>query len=309
MAGAAPLSKVIETLALLFWSLQLAPQVYCNWRKQSTVGLSSGMIMAWSVGSLCTAVASVGARFSALFLVQPNIFLLFSLCCWAQSFYYHTSKQCGLLLGVCALMLFAAVELAAALPLRSHLQHSHNNNNDNNDNNDDNDTADSNAWPLVLLNALSAFFFIAGFIPQYMTIWRAGYVTGISRLFLAIDMTGAVFSVIALALQPPFTGLAAGSYIAVFVLDGGIMLLSFVCRAGDSTSPEVVYQPCSESVTSSLAADLTVAQPTINMSSSGGGDDSGGRSRKSSNDSSSTSSDSRSNRNVATRQQDFETMV
>lgn len=54
---------------------------------------------------------------------------------------------------------------------------------------------------------------------------------GISRIFLCIDMTGAVLSTIALALTSDFQPISAACYIGVFVLDGGIMFLSFIIPA------------------------------------------------------------------------------
>ena len=203
-------ASVVEAFALAFWSFQLAPQAHHNWRAKSTVGLSSAMMMAWSLGSLCTALASIGARLGILFILQPNIFLVFSLGCWAQQPYYHRSKQRGVVQGALAVIFFAGAEVSGALLLLG-----------NNINND------INSWPLVLVNVFSIAFFVWGFIPQYREIYQSRSVAGISRHFLTIDMTGAVLSVVALSLHPPVGYLAAGSYIAVFVLDGGILLISF----------------------------------------------------------------------------------
>lgn len=229
----------VEVLALAFWSFQLAPQAHNNWRVKSTTGLSSAMMMAWSLGSLCTAMSNIGARLGILFILQPNLFIVFSLGCWAQQPYYHRSKQRGVLQGVLAVIFFAGIEVLGALLLLG---------------SSNNDSV--NSWPLLLVNVLSIAFFVLGFIPPYREIYKARSAAGISRLFLAIDMTGAVFSVVALSLHPPFGGLAAGCYIAVFVLDGGIMLFSFCVQPSALSPPARVCTPTEEPLSSAKLAQV-----------------------------------------------------
>lgn len=89
---------------------------------------------------------------------------------------------------------------------------------------------DTASDPFVVFNVLSLAFFTLGFAGQYHEIYRRSCVEGVSLLFLAIDMTGAALSVIALALSHDFQPISGACYIAVFVLDGGIVLLSFALK-------------------------------------------------------------------------------
>lgn len=210
MASAA---VIVEIFALIFWSFQLAPQLVKNFQIQSTHGLSSVMILCWSLGSVCTGIYNIGAELSALFIVQPNLFLAFSIAVYTQCHYYDRPKPRRLravVIGSSLVLLCAGLETGLSMAIAG---------------------CDIDSWPFTLFNVLSLLFFALGFIPQYMEIYSIRGVQGVSLLFMAIDMTGALLSIIALALTDEFQPISGASYIAVFILDGGIVLLSFVLPA------------------------------------------------------------------------------
>lgn len=200
---------VVEIFALIFWSFQLAPQAWDNWKRQSTEGLSSLMMLSWTFGSLATAIYNIGDKvggsYSALFIIQPNLFMVFSVTCWAQTICHQwNSTKTGLAAGAgLAIILLICEVVGSVYLLRS----------------DDKD------GPLIALGSLSLVFFAAGFLPQYWQIYQARKVEGISLLFLAIDMTGSVLSITSLAMQDHFEPISGACYIVVFVFDAFIVLM------------------------------------------------------------------------------------
>jgi hypothetical protein len=326
---------VVEVLALIFWSLQLAPQVRANWLNPiNTRGLSSTMMLCWSLGSLATAIYWVGgtggrsdgqgivvdveaddganqtnvggqssddSSMDVLFILQPNLFLVFSCLCYGQCIYYRQPPQHQPLqqdqqherlqlqhpdrhphqridinkddddtiiakssfIGAIILVTFIVIsEVIGGVLLRRRCGYI--------PSSTDNDTCN------ILFNSLgilSTIFFGLGFIPQFYTIYQAGYVEGVSLLFLCIDMTRAILSILALvllALNGPsssltsssstststststspststststssvFNPVAATCYIIVFLCDLSILILSMVLRRPSHGDDEV----------------------------------------------------------------------
>ena len=155
-------SQIIGIFALVLWSFQLAPQVYKNYKARSTTGLSPYMMILWSFGSVCTAITSIGSRYSALFIIQPNLFLVFSLACWVQCYFYE-NKTRAILYGISMTILLVVIETGVSLVFLS---------------------LDLLSWPYMFVNILSLLFFVCGFIPQYLDIYQRKRVAGISLLFL-----------------------------------------------------------------------------------------------------------------------------
>jgi uncharacterized protein with PQ loop repeat len=202
---------IVGLFALALWSFQLAPQVAENWRRQTTKGLSPFLMLSWTLGSLATAIynigANIGEKYSILFIIQPNLFMFFSIISWAQCTYYDIDKIRGVLLGIGLTLLVAGFELLGGLLLLH---------------------GASGEWPFILLGSMSLTFFAIGYIPQYMEIFTTMKVEGISLVFLSIDILGSVFSIASLAMQQNFEPISGACYIVVFVLDGLIIVLYYV---------------------------------------------------------------------------------
>jgi len=203
---------VVQIFALLFWSFQLAPQAWENHKRQSTEGLSSLMMLFWTFGSLATAIYVIGdntgGKYSPLFILQPNLFMVFSVTCWTQTVCDQSGNtRIGMWAG---LGLTVALLLCDVLGAYYLLQ-----------------SKDGNA-PYVALGSLSLIFFALGFVPQYVQIYTARKVEGISIPFLMIDMTGSILSITSLAMQEHFEPIAGACYIIVFVLDSIIVLLHYL---------------------------------------------------------------------------------
>jgi len=242
-------SSIVAVFALVFWSFQLAPQAVLNYRRRSTDGLSPLLLLSWSLASSLTAVNNITTRLSPLFIVQPNLFLLFSLTCYTQCYYYppstslpaaagglndatHTTNSSSVATddpppsptplraaahGIAASLACLAIQLAVSLPLLP-LHPS------------------PSSASLLTVNLLSLLLFLLAFLPQYAAILRSRSAAGVSLLFLCIDMCGAVLSTVALALTEEFEVVEAVSYIGVFVGDGVIVCMH-LCLPSPSAVP------------------------------------------------------------------------
>ena len=243
-------SSIVAVFALILWSFQLAPQAILNYRRQSTDGLSPLLLLSWSLASSFTAVNNITTQLSPLFIIQPNLFLVFSLTCYTQCFYYPSAPATVVTTtavdatstipgapsqprptplraaahGTVALLVCLAIQLAVSLPLLPH-------------------HPAPSSTPLLIINLLSLLLFLLAFLPQYSTLLHnPSAASSVSLLFLAIDMTGAVLSIVALALTGGFEVVEAVSYIGVFVGDGVIVLFKLCWRVEEVKAVSSVEQ-------------------------------------------------------------------
>ena len=199
----------VKIAAVFFWSFQLAPQAYTNWKAQSTEGLSSIMVLCWTLGSLATAIYCIGFNVggveSPIFIAQPNLFMLFSIICWSQCIVHsYQSYTIGIASGVGLLVISLIIEVVGGYYM---LQ---------------NPTKSSK----IVLGCLTLIFFAIGYIPQFKQIYDERRVSGLSLIFLAFDMLGAALSIVSLAIDDSnFNPITASGYIVVLVCDMGIVLL------------------------------------------------------------------------------------
>ncbi|KAK6074062.1 hypothetical protein SCUP234_08389 [Seiridium cupressi] len=81
----------------------------------------------------------------------------------------------------------------------------------------------------TVIGIIAAILLAAGLLPPYDQIWRRrGRVVGINWLFLSMDFSGALFSLLALAAQNTFDVLGGVLYIVCCVLELGIFLSQLI---------------------------------------------------------------------------------
>jgi len=201
-------SEVLGYIGLVLWSFQLAPQAYQNYKKKDTGVLSIWMLVCWSVWTPFFAAAAIAKHLVAPNIIQPNIFVLFTTLCGVQVHVYNIKRTEFVFRGIvetaCCLLLLGGLEVALYF------------------------AAKSQGWVPETLSSIAIAFIVGGFLPQYWTVLRDKDADGISLVFLALDITGGVFSVASLIFQHPFDGVSGGSYIAVILLDVGLVILHFV---------------------------------------------------------------------------------
>ncbi|RIB18829.1 PQ loop repeat-domain-containing protein [Gigaspora rosea] len=209
------LSHVFGTIGTVLWTFQLLPQVYKNWRNESTKGLSPLTMLIWATACLFYAIYAVVFEISFVLIIQQMIFGVLCLICVMQYMYYDNSKfirkktKTGLLFFVICIM-WAGFQSICVFGIRLA-----------NKKNID--------WPKTVTGIIPTVLVFIGYVPQFYEIYRRKIVCGISLIFLAIDMLGAAFSALCLAFNPPpFDAYAASFYFAIFTLDLIIFILYYL---------------------------------------------------------------------------------
>ncbi|KAG0045714.1 hypothetical protein BGZ83_009042 [Gryganskiella cystojenkinii] len=233
------LETIFGMLGIIFWSFQLLPQVWDNYKAKTTKGLSVVMFVFWSLAALGFGSYSIVEDLSIPITLQPHIFGCFSLIVCLQCFYYGTiqndedkddidlsdgqileggerntweqgkkpvvgrkgrSIQSTLVLAVICFLVSAGVEVGAVYGTKAGLAH-----------NVPGTLDAAGSIPVVLLGL--------GFMPQYLDIFSRRSVVGVSMVFITGDALGSVFSLISLALREHFDLLAALNYVIVLICD------------------------------------------------------------------------------------------
>ncbi|RKP09927.1 PQ loop repeat-domain-containing protein, partial [Thamnocephalis sphaerospora] len=201
--------EILGSIALVFWSIQLVPQAVKNYRKQSTAGLSHWMMLIWGLESCLFGIYAIHQRLATALIIQPQLFLFFSLLCFAQYLYYTRKysicTSAGIYIG--SLMLAAGMQFA----LTTHRSYIEN-------------PSHHIRWIVDGIGSIATALVVLGFVPQYITIIRLHDATGLSKVFLFMDMQGAIFSLSSLAFHPVFDMVAASGFIGTLTLDFGLLV-------------------------------------------------------------------------------------
>ncbi|CAB4435978.1 unnamed protein product [Rhizophagus irregularis] len=208
------LENVFGLIGTAFWSFQLVPQAYKNWRGKSTKGLSQAMFLLWTTSSIFFGIYAIVLDLSIPLLIQPQIFGIIALFIYVQCFYYcpsmfEGSKIKSGVLFVILTILLTGIEVGSVYGIRYANMRNIN-------------------WPEMVSGIIPAVLLVIGLVPQFIKIYQLKRVIGISMIFMAFDMLGAFFSVLSLVFRPPpFDTLASFTYISVFTLDGLIVFLYY----------------------------------------------------------------------------------
>lgn len=183
---------MLGTIGTVFWSLQLVPQIIKSYRAKDTDGLSAWLLLIWVAGSIPQGTYLVVENINIPLIVQPQLFSTFAIIAMAQCWHYShrlPTRRCiagALATGVIA----AGVEVAFyELCLLGQRRGT--------------DAATKT------MGIAGAVLIVLGLVPQYYEIWKYREVRGISLVFLAIDCTGGVFSLLSLVFKSSFDGIAA----------------------------------------------------------------------------------------------------
>ncbi|KAM0786532.1 hypothetical protein ACM66B_001989 [Microbotryomycetes sp. NB124-2] len=200
------LENAFGTLGAVLWSIQLIPQIWKTWRRGSSEGLSTTMMLVWYVSGIFLGAYIVAQDLSIPLQIQPQCFTLLAAIAAAQGLHYDYKKS-----AVTAwIFLIAASALAGGIEVGLVFAA-----------NADKSNRARQAW-----GVLAAITIIAGLLPQYWEVYKFKAVIGISFVFLAVDLLGGVFSLLSIVYaQPPFDVLASISYSSVVALELGIFAL------------------------------------------------------------------------------------
>ncbi|KAK9465854.1 PQ loop repeat-domain-containing protein [Lipomyces arxii] len=177
------ISTLLGTMGTVLLCVQLIPQIYTNYRRKSTEGLTAAMFILWASAGMLFGIYFIVQRTSVALMVQAEIFSFLSLVTVCQCLCYGNKYSLLKASTVCLLvaMLSAGLQLAVIIPLQNSNLYK--------------DDPKPTCWPLLLIGTLSAICVFVGLLPPYFELGHLqGQVIGINFVFLAIDSTGAILS-------------------------------------------------------------------------------------------------------------------
>ncbi|KAH8655188.1 PQ loop repeat-domain-containing protein [Xylariales sp. PMI_506] len=199
-------ANVLGTIGTILWCVQLIPQIWTNWRTKKTDGLPSFMMFLWAFCAVPAGAYAIIQNFNLPLQIQPQIFMALCLVSWSQTLMYGRKWPAwkAMLAGVGLGFLFGCMEASLIVGLAGLYQKGY-------------------ELPVSIVGIAASVLLAAGLLPPYGQIWtRRGRVVGINWVFLAMDWSGAFFSLMALAAQNTFDVLGGVMYITCCVLEIGI---------------------------------------------------------------------------------------
>lgn len=155
------------------------------------------MMFLWALSAVPFGVYTIVQNFNIPLQIQPPVFCLLSLVCWAQTLVYNNNYapwRAGLL-AMAMGTIFGGIEVV--LIMTFHSQH-----------------ITDLAWPIMVIGISAAILLAVGLLPPYLELWkRKGKVVGISFVFLGLDWLGAFFSLMGVVSQDTFDLLGGCLYI------------------------------------------------------------------------------------------------
>ncbi|KAI8938181.1 hypothetical protein NX059_005846 [Plenodomus lindquistii] len=191
-----PAANVLGTIGTVCWCVQLAPQIWRNYRTKSTEGLPPSMMLIWSMSGVPFGVYAVLQQFNMPLIIQPQCFCVLCGVSWAQCLIYGRKWRTwtASLLLMSLLLLFAAIEVGLIYAIRPVY-------------------AQGTSWPVLMIGIVAFVILLSGYLPiPFELLKRRGRVVGIDFVFLTIDWNGAFFSLMALVAQNEFDVLFGTMY-------------------------------------------------------------------------------------------------
>ncbi|KAI1262876.1 PQ loop repeat-domain-containing protein [Xylariaceae sp. FL1019] len=201
-------ANVLGTIGTILWFTQLLPQIWTNWRTKSTEGLPASMMFLWAVSGVPFGVYAIAQNFNIPIQVQPQAFMTLCLVSWGQCLFYGRKWPLWKVILTCVATgaTFGGVEAALILTLRPIYRA-------------------GNSVPIIVIGIIAAILLGAGLVPPYGEAWkRRGRIIGINFLFLTVDSSGALFSLLSLVVQKSFDVLGGVQYGVVILLELGIFV-------------------------------------------------------------------------------------
>ncbi|KAI9482194.1 PQ loop repeat-domain-containing protein [Coemansia mojavensis] len=193
-------NEAFAWLGLIFWSFQLAPQAWQNYRRKSTEGVSVIMLYLWFIGNMLYGAYAVADDLYFGLIIQPQLFAFFTLVNILQVYWYaYRWKKRVFIAGLALCVAYAGLHIGFwKADERAVLNHS--------------DGA------VTFLGVLPAIFIAVGFFPEFYVCVKEQSVE-MSNFFIMLDILGGVFSTISLAFDHTFDYVASITYLVVVLLD------------------------------------------------------------------------------------------
>lgn len=168
----------------------------------------------WALCAVPFGVYAIVQNFNIPIQIQPQIFMGLCLISWAQILIYHDKWAVwqASLVALALAILFAGIEVILIFTIRPIYNQ-------------------GNEVPVFVVGVIAAVFLAAGLLPPYGELWkRHGRVVGINWVFLAMDWSGAFFSLMALVAQETFDVMGGVVYITCCLLEIAIFASHLIWR-------------------------------------------------------------------------------
>ncbi|ODH52074.1 hypothetical protein GX48_01863 [Paracoccidioides brasiliensis] len=207
-------ANVLGTIGTVLWCIQLVPQIWHNWRNKRTDGLPASMMFLWALCSVPFGIYMILQQVNIPIQIQPQIFGSLCTICWVQILYYNHgySLKKSVFTGAITAALMGGCEALFILTLRI-------------------PNNKGITWPALLIGIIATILIALGLIAPYFELRkRSGQVIGINWFFLSLDTLGAVFSLLALAVEGTFDILGGIMFVVVLILELGIFASHIIWR-------------------------------------------------------------------------------
>ncbi|KAI8331859.1 PQ loop repeat-domain-containing protein [Chlamydoabsidia padenii] len=220
------LEQVFSYFGLVLWSFQMAPQVYKNYKRGSTEGVSPWTMLIWIFSGITLGNYNIGLHVAIPLIVQPQLFVLICTMCFCQELYYAhgVSKTLSWCIYFITLAILGGIEVGLTFAY---------------------ERAEGNYRAIEFFGVLPVVTILFGFLPQYWDIFKYRRVEGVSHGFLFMDFFGSVFSTISLAFRPTIDILSLVNYIGIAIFDAGIFILYYFFQWYNGNKG-IEYKPRSE---------------------------------------------------------------
>ncbi|GAA5903048.1 hypothetical protein JCM6882_009678 [Rhodosporidiobolus microsporus] len=206
--------QVTGWLGTILWCIQLFPQVWLNYRRKTTHGLSPFLFVCWMFSGAFLGIYAIVENINIPIIVQPHCYG--ALCAFILCQILHYDRQWkwyAAYLGGFATyaVICAGFEAGLVFALRA-AEHK------------------GIKGATMLFGILSDVLLGAGFFPQLYEIYKLKEVVGVSYLFLFMDSLGAVFSIMSLAFKSSesIDVIALCGYVVVIFFEVLVGILAFV---------------------------------------------------------------------------------
>ena len=241
MPASALWENIFATISLICWSIHLVPQVWLNFKRKSTAGMSVEMVGCWYTGSMLLNPFGLYRELAIPLIIQSHTFSFFAMTCVLQHYWYDGALRpfkikyppapeetrprhwrAATIAFLITAFYWVGVELGVLMALRA-----------------------SNSEVLIACIALTPLVFsVSGIISQVVASIRQKSTHGLSKFALWLDFAGGVTGVLSLFFREgPFDYLAAGIYITVTVGTMCLIGVTFYYRNASKIFDEVIDNP------------------------------------------------------------------
>lgn len=174
-------SDAMGTLGTVCWTVQLIPQIWYNYRRQDCTGFPPIMMFLWLLCGVPFSIYFLVSQPSIAVQVQPVLFTVLCSVSWVQTMYYPPVKLSVRKIATLVTSFFLVaigLEVGFIIFLKPLYQR-------------------GVEWPDLIFGILASILLALGLVPPYFELAkRQGRVVGINFIFLAVDCSGLIFSMV-----------------------------------------------------------------------------------------------------------------